>query len=87
MQWNTFQIHVQEAALIRLQAEQGGLEVQRDEAARATQHMELILKGLDLAFLFDVTGSMVTASFLSEVSEDRMRVLNGCPQHSCPILT
>lgn len=52
--------HVQEAALIRLQAEQGGLEVQRDEATLATQRMERILKGLDLAFLFDVTGSMVS---------------------------
>ncbi|KAK9836571.1 hypothetical protein WJX74_003293 [Apatococcus lobatus] len=47
-----------EVALIRLQAEQGGLEVRRDEAAQATQRMERILKGLDLAFLFDVTGSM-----------------------------
>lgn len=50
--------------MIRLQAEQGGLEVQREEAARATQRMERILKGLDLAFLFDVTGSMVSAPSL-----------------------
>ncbi len=51
---------MQEAELVRIRAEQGSLEVQREEAAQATQRMERMIRGLDLCFLFDVTGSMVS---------------------------
>ncbi|KAK9867891.1 hypothetical protein WJX84_004698 [Apatococcus fuscideae] len=43
---------------IRRMAESGSLEVLQAEAAQATERMDRILKGLDLAFLFDITGSM-----------------------------
>ena len=45
---------------IRRMAESGSLEVLQAEAAQATERMDRILKGLDLAFLFDITGSMVS---------------------------
>ena len=49
---------VQESERIRMDAEES-LEVLREEAKQATERNNRILKGLDLAFLFDVTGSMV----------------------------